>query len=90
MLKGIYFNGKIKNKSEHKVKLSWGNEGEDFLYETYDCSHFRRFDGGTLIKASSAADDLCKAELVNPEVAFAVYLSSCHVLTFLAISSMKK
>jgi organic hydroperoxide reductase OsmC/OhrA len=76
--------------SEHKVYLSWKNEGEDFLYKTYDRSHLWKFEGGTLIKASAAPDYLGKAALVNPEEAFAASLSSCHMLTFLAIASMKK
>jgi organic hydroperoxide reductase OsmC/OhrA len=76
--------------SEHKVYLSWKNEGEDFSYKTYDRSHLWKFEGGILIKASAAPDYLGKAELVNPEEAFAASLSSCHMLTFLAIASMKK
>jgi len=76
--------------SEHKVYLSWKNDGEDFSYKTYDRSHLWKFEGGTLIQASAASDYLGKAELVNPEEAFAASLASCHMLTFLAIASMKK
>ena len=76
--------------SEHKVYLSWKNEGEDFSYKTYNRSHSWKFEGGTLIEASAAPDYLGKAELVNPEEAFAASLASCHLLTFLAIASMKK
>ena len=76
--------------SEYKVYLSWKNEGEDFSYKTYDRSHLWKFEGGTLIKASAAPDYLGKPELVNPEEAFAASLASCHMLTFLAIASMKK
>ena len=76
--------------SEHKVYLSWKNEGEDFSYKTYDRSHLWKFEGGTLIKASAAPDYLGRSELVNPEEAFAASLASCHMLTFLAIASMKK
>lgn len=76
--------------SEHKVYLSWKNDGEDFSYKTYDRSHSWKFEGGTLIKASAAPDYLGKSELVNPEEAFAASLASCHMLTFLAIASMKK
>jgi organic hydroperoxide reductase OsmC/OhrA len=83
-------NLKYKNMSEHKVYLSWKNEGEDFSYKTYDRSHMWKFEGGSLIKASAAPDYLGKAELVNPEEAFAASLASCHMLTFLAIASMKK
>ena len=76
--------------SEHKVYLSWKNEGEDFSYKTYDRSHLWKFEGGTIIHASAAPDYLGKSELVNPEEAFAASLASCHMLTFLAIASMKK
>ena len=76
--------------SEHKVYLNWKNDGEDFSYKKYDRSHLWKFEGGTLIKASAAPDYLGKAELVNPEEAFAASLASCHMLTFLAIASMKK
>ena len=76
--------------SEHKVYLSWKNDGEDFSYKTYDRSHMWKFEGGTLIKASAAPDYLGRSELVNPEEAFTASLASCHLLTFLAIASMKK
>jgi len=76
--------------SEHKVYISWKNEGEDFSYKTYDRNHLWKFEGGTIIQASAAPDYLGKSELVNPEEAFAASLASCHMLTFLAIASMKK
>jgi organic hydroperoxide reductase OsmC/OhrA len=76
--------------SEHKVYLRWKNRGEDFFYKTYDRTHLWEFEGGTTIEASAAPDYLGKAVLVNPEEAFAASLSSCHMLTFLAIASMKK
>ena len=76
--------------SEHKVYISWKNEGEDFSYKTYDRNHLWKFEGGTIIHASAAPDYLGKSELVNPEEAFAASLASCHMLTFLAIASMKK
>ena len=76
--------------SEHKVYISWKNEGEDFSYKTYDRSHLWKFEGGTIIQASAAPDYLGNATLVNPEETFAASLASCHMLTFLAIASMKK
>ncbi len=76
--------------SEHKVYVSWKNDGEDFSYKTYDRSHMWKFEGGTLIEASAAPDYLGNATLVNPEETFAASLASCHMLTFLAIASMKK
>ena len=76
--------------SEHKVNLSWKNELEDFSYKKYDRTHSWKFEGGTVVKASAAPEYLGKKEFVNPEEAFAASLASCHMLTFLAIASMKK
>ena len=76
--------------SEHKVTLSWKNESEDFSYRNYDRTHSWKFEGGIAVKASAAPEYLGKKELVNPEEAFAASLASCHMLTFLAIASMKK
>jgi len=76
--------------SEYKVYISWKNEGEDFSYKTYDRTHSLKFGGGTLVQASAAPGYLGNAALVNPEETFAASLASCHMLTFLAIASMKK
>jgi len=76
--------------SEHKVNLSWKNESEDFSYKKYDRMHSWKFEGGIVVKASAAPEYLGKKEFVNPEEAFAASLASCHMLTFLAIASMKK
>jgi organic hydroperoxide reductase OsmC/OhrA len=76
--------------SEYKVYISWKNEGEDFSYKTYDRTHLLKFGGGSLVQASAAPEYLGNATLVNPEESFAASLASCHMLTFLAIASMKK
>jgi len=76
--------------SKHTVNLLWKNESEDFSYKNYDRTHSWKFEGGTVVKASAAPEYLGKKELVNPEEAFAASLASCHMLTFLAIASMKK
>ena len=76
--------------SEHKVCLTWSNEGDDFSYQKYDRTHLWTFEGGTLIKASAAVEYLGKEELVNPEEAFAASLSACHLLTFLSVASRKR
>lgn len=76
--------------SEHKVTLSWKNESEDFSYRNYDRTHSWKSEGGIVVKASAAPEYLGKKELVNPEEAFAASLASCHMLTFLALASIKK
>ncbi len=76
--------------SEYTVNLLWKNESENFSYKNYDRTHSWKFEGGTFVKASAAPEYLGKKEFVNPEEAFAASLASCHMLTFLAIASIKK
>ena len=76
--------------SEHKVTLSWVRNTEDFSYLKYDRTHEWKFEGGIVIKASGAKEFHGNPALPNPEDALAASLSSCHMLTFLAIASRKK
>lgn len=76
--------------SEYKVTLLWTSDTTDFTYKTYSRTHTWKFGGGIAIEASAAPEYLGKAELVNPEEAFAASLSSCHLLTFLALAAFQK
>jgi organic hydroperoxide reductase OsmC/OhrA len=72
--------------SEHRIQTTWKKETSDFKYETYNRSHSLKFEGGQSLKGSSAPDFVGDAALANPEELFAAALSSCHMLTFLAIA----
>ena len=76
--------------SEYKVTLLWTGDTADFTYKTYSRTHTWTFGGGSSVEASAAPEYLGKAELVNPEEAFAASLSSCHLLTFLALAAFQK
>ena len=76
--------------SEHKVIVSWQGQSEDFSYDNYDRTHQWKFEGGIEVQASAAPEYLGKSEYVNPEEALAASLSSCQMLTFLAIASLNK
>ena len=76
--------------SEHRVHLSWQRGGRDFRYESYPRDHVWRFEGGVEVPASAAPAFLGSAERVDPEAAFVAALSSCHMLSFLAIASRKR
>jgi len=76
--------------SEHKVIISWQGRSEGFSYDNYDRTHQWEFEGGIQVKASAAPEYLGKSEYVNPEEALAASLSSCQMLTFLAIASLNK
>ncbi|MGE0713196.1 MAG: OsmC family protein [Planctomycetota bacterium] len=76
--------------SEHRVSLSWRRETPDFAYETYDRTHRVRFDGGQELGSSAAPDYQGDAALANPEELLAASLSSCHMLTFLAVAAKSR
>ncbi len=75
--------------SEHKATIVWARNGADFGYKTYPRDHVWRFDNGIEVKASAAPQYLGNPQLVDPESAFVAALSSCHMLTFLALASNK-
>jgi organic hydroperoxide reductase OsmC/OhrA len=76
--------------SEHKVTVDWNRETPDFAYETYNRDHDWSFDAGVTVRASANPAYLGSETCVDPEEAFVASLSSCHMLTFLAIAARRK
>ena len=76
--------------SEHHAKIAWKLDTDSFDYKSYNREHHWEFQGGETVRASAAPAFLGKPEFVDPEEALVAALSACHMLTFLAIASMKK
>ncbi len=76
--------------SEHVVDVSWSRGEHEFTYDTYSRDHEWRFDGGITLPASANPKYLGTPGPVDPEEAFVAALSSCHMLTFLAIAARKR
>lgn len=76
--------------SEHYATIVWKRQSADFTYETYNRAHEWRFDGGVSVTASSAPAFRGDLERVDPEEAFVASISSCHMLSFLAIAARKR
>ena len=76
--------------SEHLATISWARQSEGFTYTEYNREHEWRFEGGTKVDASAAPAFLGHADRVDPEEAFVASVSSCHMLSFLAICARKK
>ncbi|SRR6266536_2986719 len=76
--------------SEHVVDVSWSRGENEFTYDTYSRDHEWRFDGGITLPASANPKYLGTPGPVDPEEAFVAALSSCHMLTFLAIAARKR
>ena len=76
--------------SEHHATIDWKRETADFAYETYNRDHDWTFDAGVTVRGSAAPAYKGSESCVDPEEAFVASLSSCHMLTFLALAAKKK
>jgi len=78
--------------SEHifTTALSWRRTTADFAYETYDRSHEVTSGSGITLPSSSAPSFKGDPTRINPEEMLLAALSSCHMLTFLAIAARKR
>ena len=68
------------------MTLTWKRATPDFQYQTYNRDHTWKFDGGHEMDATAAPAYLGNPKFVDPEEAFVASLSSCHMLTFLAVA----
>ncbi len=75
--------------SEYRVTIDWKRETPEFTYESYNRDHDWQFDAGIVVRASAAPAYKGSESCVDPEEAFVASLSSCHMLTFLAIACRK-
>jgi organic hydroperoxide reductase OsmC/OhrA len=76
--------------SEHKTSIAWQRESPDFTYETYNREHLWAFDGGAVVQGSASPAYKGDPACVDPEEALVAAVSSCQMLTFLAIAAKKK
>lgn len=76
--------------SLHRATIVWARTTESFAYEDYDRNHVWRFEEGVEVPASATPRFLGEAGRVDPESAFVAALSSCHMLTFLAIAARRR
>jgi organic hydroperoxide reductase OsmC/OhrA len=76
--------------SEHRVQLVWNDGGRPFTYEAYPREHEILFKGSQKITAS--ASPIYRGDGIHgdPEDMLVAALSSCHMLSFLAICAKKK
>lgn len=77
--------------SEHRATVEWSRGGQDFTGNRYSRAHDWRFDGGAVVRGSSAPtsvpEPMSDPAAVDPEEALVAALSSCHMLFFLAFAA---
>ena len=77
--------------SSYSIRLDWRRTTPDFDYKTFNRGHLWHLAGGRqTVQGSSAPEYSGDPEMSNPEEALLASLSSCHMLTFLAIAALKK
>ncbi len=77
--------------SEHLATVEWRRGDQDFTGNRYSRAHDWRFDGGAVVRGSSAPssvpEPMSDPAAVDPEEALVAALSSCHMLFFLAFAA---
>ena len=77
--------------AEHRIHLTWTDGGKPFTYEAYPREHQIAFkDGQQTMTASAAPAYRGDGKHADPEDMLVAALSSCHMLSFLAICTKKK
>jgi organic hydroperoxide reductase OsmC/OhrA len=78
---------------EYRSVVVWNRNGAVFTDNRYSRGHLWQFDGGIEVPGSASPHVVPKplsvAEAVDPEEAFVVSLSSCHMLWFLSIAAKR-
>lgn len=79
--------------SEYRTEVVWSRDGATFTDNRYSRGHRWLFDGGVEVLASSSPTviplPLSVEAAVDPEEAFVVSLSSCHMLWFLSTAAKR-
>lgn len=77
--------------SEYVATVDWSRDGQAFADNRYSRAHDWRFDGGAVVRASSAPSSvpvpMSDPAAVDPEEALVAAVSSCHMLFFLAFAA---
>lgn len=76
--------------AEHRISLYWAKGDGPFTYETYTRNHEISFKNGAPYSFSAAPAYRGDPTKGDPEDMLVASLSSCHMLSFLAIAARKK
>ena len=73
--------------SEYVAQLSWSLGDGELAFGKYNPNHRMTFSGGLSATMASAPEYGGDTRYVNPEEALAAALSSCHMMTFIALAA---
>lgn len=75
--------------SNHISTIVWKRGPHEFTYDAYSRDHQVKMQTGLEFYASAAAEYRGTPTLTNPEEMLVAALSSCHMLTFLAVAAKR-
>ena len=76
--------------SELSINLNWSLSGKDFKYGLYSTDHIVTINNNISLPSSSAPEYGGNKNNINPEQGLAAAMSSCHMMTFLALACKMK
>ena len=76
--------------AEHHILLNWSRGDAPFTYDAYPRNHSITFKTGAPLIFSSSPAYKGDPSMGDPEDMLVAALSSCHMLSFLAIATKKK
>jgi len=76
--------------AEHRIALSWSKGEAPFTYDAYPRNHEIRFKQNETVTVSAASAYRGDDSKADPEDLLVAALSSCHMLSFLAIAAKKR
>tara|TARA_B100000579_G_C22317071_1_gene614260 strand:+ start:84 stop:539 length:456 start_codon:yes stop_codon:yes gene_type:complete len=76
--------------NELSIELNWDIGDGELIYGKYHNDHTIKINDQILVEASSAPEYGGNKRNLNPEQALAASVSSCHMMTFLALASKMK
>lgn len=79
----------MSDQSEHRAQLNWQRQIHPEDESTFCRNHTLTLNGAQSVNASSAAGFMGDAQCTDPEQMLVAAVSSCHMLTFLAIAEIK-
>jgi organic hydroperoxide reductase OsmC/OhrA len=78
-------NERSADMSEHRISIDWARNGGPFARGNYLSDHEIRYSGGQTLRGAPSPEFGGDAAHADPEQLLLSALSSCHMLTFLAV-----
>ena len=76
--------------SELSINLNWDLSGKNFIPGAYSADHIITINNEISIPSSSASEYGGNKNKLNPEQGLVAAMSSCHMMTFLALAAKMK